>query len=517
MPVPTGTTLTFCRRFPLSADVPIVLGMDPRVTESMTWTRHDFMTDQLHGSSACQRQAMAFLPCHWSRHLNHSRAILNHGKISWSRWTFVRAGSTQLPLVERKPLMLKASEFQHLFEEGPTERIYAGTPVSGLGITQQGKVGELWARDVLQEQNPGTKISEPELGICCNGRRRGSNMTSYDFRLGSRRVEIKSSRMTWTSAKGLRLRSFWSLQFANVKLPYGKRPEAAFDDLYLVIMSPWGLHLIQHDAVTGVCTCGKTTEVGGHMIRVNGSVSAHSWDDALDEILHKLCVRGACKVLDEKPLSALDLKKILGQTVSPGRAVAAKIPMYSMSVGKRGKRIQEVGHAIDRRLHPHCVFSLEEGNCGQANAPADWVRDTIRVELKSCGLTFDRSNNLWRCFFQRIKPGLFDELWLAIYTSVGIHYYRSTSCESLSLCNAGAAMKIHGHLLIFYGPQGELDPFKAFKVIEAKIISRGCKPVAIVEWGTGSSTPHTECVRKRWPRSCHSVLQCRFLLQCTRP
>ena len=123
--------------FPLSADVQIndLLGMDPRLTEGMTWTRHDFVTDQLHGSSTDQRKATAFLPCHLSRHLNHCRAILNHGKISWSRWTFVRAGSTQLPLVERKPLMLKASEFQHLFEEGPTERIYAGTPVSGLGST----------------------------------------------------------------------------------------------------------------------------------------------------------------------------------------------------------------------------------------------------------------------------------------------------------------------------------------------------------------------------------------------
>ena len=104
----------------------------------------------------------------------------------------MRRSSTQLPLT----LVLKASEFQHLFQEGPREKIYAGTPISGLGETQQGKMVEEWARAVLQERNPGTEISEPELGICCNGRRRGSNMTSYDFRLGARRVEIKSSRMT---------------------------------------------------------------------------------------------------------------------------------------------------------------------------------------------------------------------------------------------------------------------------------------------------------------------------------
>ena len=39
-----------------------------------------------------------------------------------------------------------------------------------------------------------------------------------------------------------------------------------------------------------------------------------------------------------------------------------------------------------------------------------------------------------------------------------------------------------GYSLVFYGPQGELDPLKAFKVIEAKMISRGCELVAVVEW-----------------------------------
>ena len=56
-----------------------------------------------------------------------SRAGLNHAVASWSRWKFVRWSSPQLPVVERKPLVLKASEFQHLFEEGLTEKVYANT------------------------------------------------------------------------------------------------------------------------------------------------------------------------------------------------------------------------------------------------------------------------------------------------------------------------------------------------------------------------------------------------------
>ena len=35
-------------------------------------------------------------------------------------------------------LVLPSSEFEHFFEEGPTELAYAGTPVSGLGHAQRG-------------------------------------------------------------------------------------------------------------------------------------------------------------------------------------------------------------------------------------------------------------------------------------------------------------------------------------------------------------------------------------------
>ena len=65
----------------------------------------------------------------------------------------MRVRCSQLP-VERRPLLLKATEFQHFFEEGPTEQVYANTPVAGLGQYQQGKMVEEWAKGVLQKQNP---------------------------------------------------------------------------------------------------------------------------------------------------------------------------------------------------------------------------------------------------------------------------------------------------------------------------------------------------------------------------
>ena len=77
----------------------------------------------------------------------------------------MRWSTTGLPVVERKPLVLKASKFQHLFEEEPTEKAYAGTAVTGLWQTRQGVVLQKWARKVLNEKNPEIQILDPEPGM----------------------------------------------------------------------------------------------------------------------------------------------------------------------------------------------------------------------------------------------------------------------------------------------------------------------------------------------------------------
>ena len=333
---------------------------------------------------------------------------------------FVRASRAELPVAERKPLLLKASEFQHLFEEGPTEKAYASTAVSSLSQYQLGRVCQEWARNVLQGKHPETAISEPEAEQCWDGRRRGSN-TSYDFLLGACRVEIKSARLAWNSAQRC-----WTAEFPGVKIAYGKRAKTAFDDLYLVILSPSTVYLIEHDLATGLSTRGYLTEIMGHRIRVRGRTGIDCWEDALKEILCKLCEQGGCRVVHMKALSKLDFKEIVSKSITPGQAAVAGIPMSAMSKEKRGKRIQDIGLTIDRVVHPDSKFSFMSGT---ANAPADWVRGSVRVELKSCGLNFNCYHNQWRAYFSCIKPDLFDELWLAIYGVAGVHFYVSKSPE----------------------------------------------------------------------------------------
>ena len=195
-----------------------------------------------------------------------------------------------------------------------------------------------------------------------------------------------------------------------------------------------------------------------------------------------MCKRSGCFVVEEKPLSEVNVQEILIEQVSPGEAAVVGLPMSRMSREKRGKRIEEIGLAIDRRLHPSMEFSFLKGNRGKSNAPADWARGKVPVELKSSGLNFNRAKDLWQCQFANIKPTYFDELWLSIYTHFGIHYYRSICGKSLAFGKAGAATKIRGNSLAFGGPRGELDSVEALKTIETKMASRGYELVAIVEW-----------------------------------
>ena len=163
---------------------------------------------------------MAFLPCHLLCTFRFSGAGLS--QVTWSQWRFVGASSTRRQVVEWKRLVLKASEFQHLFEEGPTEKVYANTPLAGLGHNQQGRMCQEWARKMLQKKNPEAEILDPERGTCCNGSRRATHQAESDFLMDGRRVEIKSARMAWTSTPGC-----WHLQFFRIKLPYGERTQPA--------------------------------------------------------------------------------------------------------------------------------------------------------------------------------------------------------------------------------------------------------------------------------------------------
>ena len=428
---------------------------------------------------------MTFLPCRFLfRHfVGSSRAALTRAQTAWLKG-----------IVARQPLVLKASEFKHLFEEGPSEAIYNNTPVRALGQQRQGELLQEWARRVLQEKNPQFAFSDPEPGVCHNGRRRALHCAPYDFLMQGRRVEVKSARLSWDSYC-----QRWYARFINVKLACGERTDALFDDLYLVMMSPKGLHLIKHDGITGVSTNGRATEVYGHKIQISSTRANRFWNDALTEIMQKLLDLGGCNLIAEGSFDELGFSKglLTSEGAQSSRAMAAaSIPLHAMSSSKRGKQIQAMGFAIDQILSPHQEFALTvEGplTCtqkrGTSNAPADWVRGLRRVELKSSGMKWEQQSRRWQCQFCCIKPGYFDELWLAICNPIGIHFYRAQDPEGVDFCKSGATTEHRGRRKVVSARCHQDNQLEALETIGAKLISQGFEVIAIVIWDHQVSPP----------------------------
>ena len=197
-----------------------------------------------------------------------------------------------------------------------------------------------------------------QLGLCCNGRGRGSNNASYDFELGDRRVAIKSSRLQWVPHV-----RYWQVRFYKVKMH-----STMFDDLYLVVLSPSGLSLIKHDLATGIMSDGRRTETHGYRIIVYGTRDAAGWEKDVDMILLKLCRGGSCNLIARDSFGHPTLRDLLSTfkaSRTPCQALWDGIPMSNMSSEKRGLRIQAMGFDVDQRLHPGGHFSLiSEGLAG---------------------------------------------------------------------------------------------------------------------------------------------------------
>ena len=425
--------------------------------------------------------------CTMFRSLSCCRAALNHAKTTWQSCQLFKATSAQLPGLTTDPLQLRSSHFAHLLEDGPAEAIYASSPAAWMNQQDQGKLCQEWAKRMLQQQNPESLILDPEVGRCTNGSSRGRHRAPYDFLMDGRRVEVKSSRLLWNTRS-----SCWLVRFNNIKLPFGERLQASFDDLYCVIMSPKGLQLVQHDLYTHVSKNGHGTAAFGHGVFVNASVQDASWEEALRTVQSKLCKAGSCKLVGENRFSDPGLHELLERdkdSTLPSRSAYHSIPMFGLSAGRRALRIQQMGLAIDAILHPTSHFSLLSGEAAgtapkrsTANAPVDWIRDKAGVEIKNAKLVWNKAKKSWGCSFSGIKPSRFDELWLAVNSPFDLRFYICHSCDRLQLVSHGQATEVNGFQLGFAGPHWEEDWVKALLVIEAKMISSGCELVATMQW-----------------------------------
>eukprot|EP00439_Symbiodinium_sp_Y106_P067457 s1388_g11.t1 len=315
--------------------------------------------------------------------------------------------------------------FEHILHDvGRATDLYAGHPLSGMSPYKRGMFLKGLCKSVLINACPNMRVEEPVLGTSVNGRRRSEQQALWDWTLGGRKVQCKTARLSWVARAQTWLVCFGGVKFAEA----GARKSAPFDDLYLVLDTPDGAHILKHDLHTAIARSGKSTAARGHSIVVTGKTGTFNWRPAFESILQKLCVeKGQCETIEHIFLTDRRLQAGLGQA-EEDKDMYSRVPLSQTTPSLRARRIETMGFEIDQKLHPASTV-IKQGH----TSPVDWIRDCVGVELKHGRLVRTKSGT-WRCAFSNIKCAMtglrethaFDELWLALYSPIGIDFFQSS-------------------------------------------------------------------------------------------
>eukprot|EP00439_Symbiodinium_sp_Y106_P063774 s375_g9.t3 len=343
-------------------------------------------------------------------------------------------------------------------------------------------------KSVLMNLHPNLQVEEPVLGTCVNGKRRSPQQASWDWTMGDRKVECKSCRLSWQVST-----QTWCINFVAVKLAEpGIRTHALFDDLYLVVDRPDAVHILKHDLRTGLSRSGAATAVRGHRIVVRGSRDVREWRSAWSTILQKLCEgRGGCETIEEIPLT--DPRLLSAVCKAKEDSVYRRHgcdPLSDLSPCARGKYVEQMGFEIDQKLNSTSTFVRP-----RSLDPVDWIRDSVRVELKHAKMVKMKAP-LWRCCFSNIKcaadevrqTNAFDELWLALYSPLGIDFFGS--CGQLRYTSVGVRGPALGRDLDLRVSSRHKDVFEALCAFRRQLEQAGCHFTASVRWLPEPVHPH---------------------------
>ena len=379
-----------------------------------------------------------------------------------------------------------AFQFRDLWDDvGETARAYDGHPLAELDPARRGALCQEWARQMVQQKYPNSSITDADPGTCVNGQRRGRTQAEFDFTMDCKKIEVKSASLRWVERDNT-----WGFLFQSVKFPHLLPQKESFDVLYLVLFSPKGLHLVEHDMKTAISRSGLSTPVNGHSIQIKGARGA-TWQDSVDVILEKLCTGGDCSLVAWAGISDSLITNLCKKHADFAGQFFSGKPFSCMSPTLRGNRIEKLVHRIDQVLHPTGHFSVlcdeltvSGRKRGQYTASVDWIRDGKRIEVKHGKLSFFTLHQNWRCTFSSIKEDCFDELLLAVYSPKGIDVFKHDGAWGLA--SNGRDTQIFGKRVRILAPCRELDPLIALQCIIAKLVGNNCRRIASIVWDDGS-------------------------------
>ncbi|CAJ1349660.1 unnamed protein product, partial [Effrenium voratum] len=222
----------------------------------------------------------------------------------------------------------------------------------------------------------------------------------------------------------------------------------------------------------GMPAFDELLKLAGHMT-AEALIQHAQWkqekEQALAHILDKLTMAGSCKLLAHIGPSDPILLGLLSshQKASPHHVDIYKgVPWSNMNPMLRGLRVQEIACLVDQAVHPRSCF-VEHA---VGNRPADWIRDGVRVEVKHAKMILSKTHML--CSFSGIKIGLFDELWLVIYSPFGLHMFKHEGACGLSIVSGYTAAI--GKNIVVTGVAHQLCPREALETMKEKLQNAGC-------------------------------------------
>ena len=152
---------------------------------------------------------------------------------------------------------------------------YQGKPLYEKSAKVRGGIIETIARRFMESYS-GQLSHNADITQSISGKKRGRNMTEYDFKIDDQRYEVKSAQLGWD-----RIKSRWKAIWSDVK-------RDCHDILLLVLYSPTGLYFYKHDGSFGISTNGKIQESCGILIQVYGKRHDHDIKEAEGVIHNKM-------------------------------------------------------------------------------------------------------------------------------------------------------------------------------------------------------------------------------------
>jgi len=157
------------------------------------------------------------------------------------------------------------------------------------------------------------------------------------------------------------------------------------------------------------------------------------------------------------------LEKILTKTTQTAITYLGS-PLSTLNTKTRGDILEKFARHVDEMIMR--LTTSDAIKNGKRTCEYDYLRNMTRVEVKSGQLCWNGSGKHWFVKFRDIKPGLYDELCLVLYTPKALYIFKH---DSVGLTTNGKLSKVKGLYLNYNAPRNMIDWETALEYIISNI------------------------------------------------